>query len=274
MKKLIFCICSFFLFVNGYSQKINPLGKKIVSSVVVSNYNSNGSINEQTKIFYSYNENGWLKSVKLLNNNGSITVVRKGYELKSNVYKYTTNENGYIISKEYKYNVKKDLIKKLTEYTYTSDCDEMFLTQISRQQFVLDSNIWSPSHDIFYLKFRYFDGNCYWEQGHSTNLNIDKQTEFYGEEVKFDRRKYGSIVNDTNINPNLFLSMLCWEICLDVHEFELSTEWCGMVSEHILKYENGFNIETVIDANTNISRMFIRYKNGNIFRSLDINYLY
>lgn len=68
--------------------------------------------------------------------------------------------------------------------------------------------------------------------------------------------------------------MLCWEICLDVHEFELSTEWCSMVSEHILKYENGFNIETVIDANTNISRMFTRYKNGNIFRSLDINYLY
>ena len=68
--------------MNGYSQKINPLGKKIVSSVVVSNYNSNGSINEQTKIFYSYNENGWLKSVKLLNNNGSITVVRQGYELK------------------------------------------------------------------------------------------------------------------------------------------------------------------------------------------------
>ena len=128
---IFFVFVFFFLFVNGYSQKINPLGKKIVSSVVVSNYNSNGSINEQTKIFYPYNENRWLKSVKLLNNNGSITVVRQGYELKSNVYKYTTNENGYIISKEYKYNVKKDLIKKLTEYTYTSDCDEMFLLLLS-----------------------------------------------------------------------------------------------------------------------------------------------
>ena len=245
-------------------------GKKMVSSVVVCNFDSKGIVTEQIKVSYGYDRNGWLESVKVTSGKEKITIVRNDNRLESNFYDYVVNENGYIVLKELKYNIGSDVVKKRTRYFY----DGSFLRQISRQQFVMDGNKWSPAHDIYYLNFTYFKGDCYWENAHSNNLNINMVREYYGCEVKYRNGKYSDIVNDTNINPNLFLSMLCWEICLDAHEFELSTEWCGMVSEHILEYEDGFRIETIINERGNISEMFTRYKNGNLFRKLSIKYAY
>ena len=274
MKRVIFVIFSVFFSLSVFSQKLNPDGKKMVSSVTVLDYNSNGKVTEQSKVNYEYDNNGWLKTVRVVTGTDKITVSKNGHELQSNVYKYVLNEYGYIILKELKYSINNDLVKKWTKYYYDVDCDEMFLRQISRQQFVKDGNKWSPSHDIFYLNFAYFDGDCYWEKAHSSDFNIQNKREFYGRDVKYRDGKYSNIVNDLNINPNLFLSMLCWEICLDIHEFELSTEWCGMVSGHILEYENGFKIETVINDNGNITEMLTRDKNGNIFCKIIIKYLY
>lgn len=268
MRKIVLLITCILYSLFSFSQKLNCDGYKMVSSVVIYDY---GVFGDTTRInvSYGYDSNKNLKSVRVISEDEDINVVKDGNKLISDLYVYALDEYGRIVLKEIKYDIGNDLVKKWTRYFYEGDV----LSYISRQQFVKRCGKWYPSHDIYYLNFGYFNDDCYWEKSHSSNFNVSGEREYYDNKVRFCDGKYGDIINDMNINPNLFLSMLCWEICLDVHEFELSTEWCGMRSEHILENENGFHIETIKDKNGNICEMLTRYTNGNVFRKISINYV-
>lgn len=273
MKKIVLFLLVFFT-VSVFGQRRDFNDKKMVSSVLIKDYRSDGSVRKQTSVSYVYDRFWKLSGVTADFGEGKVTIVKKGERLISNVYDYEINESGYITSKILVNKIDGKWVKKVTKYKYEADCDVTVLTQISRQQFVKGDGIWYPSHDIEYINFDYWDGDCYWEKMHSSDFNIRGERTFYGGVVKYREGKYGRIRNDLNINPNLFFSMLCWEICLDEHDFELSTEWCGMLSDYIIINENGFNIETQVDNDGNISKMLTRYKNGKVFRDMVIDYVY
>ena len=275
--------------VNLYSQKVNQNSEKIVSSVHIDNFYPNGTINEHIDISYFYNERGFLdridrcvkvdrnvyKDVLQRLNNGKFkrTTYKNNIIVSEHRYEYVTNDYGLIETKLDKFKIGTDSVMKITGYSYKNIGEWVILTQVHRIQYVKDKNVWSAAHDVYYINFAYIDDNCFWQNMHSSTFSVNNTREYYNEDNGFIVGKYSNVKNDTNLNLNLFFSMLCWEICLDAHEFEFSSEWCGMRSDYILKNENGFEIET-INNNGNIIEMNTKYKNGRVFRKMKINYLY
>ena len=79
-------------------------------------------------------------------------------------------------------------------------------------------------------------------------------------------------------NLNLFATMLRWEISLDEQEFELSTEWVGMKSKHIVAAsgQNSLDFKTSvkIDEKGNITELVVRYQNReNPIKKIKIYYV-
>lgn len=273
----------------GYAQRLNSRGQKIVSSVRVEKFLYNGAIENTTDVIYTYDSNceltGITRIIKVENESAKDVIHRqKDGGIKSTTYyngridknykhEYEVNEYGLIKSKTTKYMMANDSVKKVTSYVYeNSEDDGVVLKQIKRRQYVKDGSRWSPAHTIDYINFDYWDGDCYWAKGYCTNFNVSGEFEYYAGDVKYKEGKYGKIKNDTNINPNLFMSMLCWEICLDSHEYELSSEWCGMKSAYILDCEEGIRIYPVVDNNGNLVELLTKNKKGNPYMKMTIKY--
>ena len=164
---------------------------------------------------------------------------------------------------------------KITGYEYINNGEWVTLVQVYRLQYVKDNNVWSNSSVVDYINFEYIDVNCYWDKIYSTTFNIYNKRKYFNKEMKYNRCRYSSIVNDTNINPNLFLFMgLCWEICLDAHDFEMSTEWCGLLTDHIIEYSDGFEIVTNKDNNGNLSEITAISRNNKPYRRINLVYEY
>lgn len=277
------------LSVQLFGQRVNRNDEKMVSAVHIDEYFPSGSLNEHIDILYTYSVDGYLdrltrnaiikgKSYKDIierNSNGSFKrqSYYNGRSVNEHIYEYETNEYGLFKFKTDRSVINGDSITVITGYSYDNNGEWILLDQIHRIKYVKDGNEWSEAHDAYYINFDYSGGKCFWNNMHSSNFNISGKREYYNEDVKIVENKYSSIKNDTNINPNLFFSMLCWEICLDAHEFELSSEWCGMKSEYILHCENGIEINSVVRDN-NLVEMYVKYKNGRIYRRMKIDYLY
>jgi hypothetical protein len=62
--------------------------------------------------------------------------------------------------------------------------------------------------------------------------------------------------------------MLQWEISLDEHEFELSTEWVGMKSQHLVAASGqdslDFRTSVSLDEKGNIAELVVRFQNREI----------
>jgi hypothetical protein len=62
--------------------------------------------------------------------------------------------------------------------------------------------------------------------------------------------------------------MLQWEISLDEHEFELSTEWVGMKSQHLVAASGqdslDFRTSVSLDEKGNIAELVVRCQNREI----------
>ena len=274
MRRIVLFIFALAVVASGFSQKLNHSKQKMVSSVVFTEYNSAGKTVKETKVSYGYDNERKLCTIVVYCENESITVSKRNGKIYSDAYTYKVNERGYILLKEDKYKIMDVQFKKQTRYYYDVNDKGMILKRVSRHRYAFDDGKWEASPDIFYINFEYWDGNCFWSTMHSSSLNIHNRTDFYGGEVKYDEEKYSNIKNDTNINPNLFLSMLCWEICLDAHEFELSSEWCGMPSANILRHQGGYDMEVEFDDRGNISEIYAIYKNRGVFYKLSIDYVY
>ena len=272
-----------------YAQRRNNRGQKIVSSVRVEKFLYNGGVENTTDVTYTYDSNFELirmtRVITVEDESAKDVIQRqKDGKIKSTTYyngridrnykhEYEVNEYGLIKSKTTKYMINNDSVQKVTSYEYEdSEEDGVVLRQIKRRQYVKDGKTWSPAHTIDYINFDYWDGDCYWAKGHCSNFNVSGEFEYYDGEVKYKEGKYGKIKNDTNINPNLFMSMLCWEICLDSHEYELSSEWCGMKSAYILDCEEGIRIYPVVDSNGNLVELLTKNKKGNPYMRMTIKY--
>lgn len=285
------CVCLLFVqcVITSHAQVKNSRGQKIVSSVRIEKFLYSGAIDNTTDVIYTYDSNfeltGITRIIKVENELAKDIIQRqKDGRIKSTTYyngridrkhkqEYEVNEHGLIKSKTTKYMMANDSVKKVTSYVYEDGEDDgIVLKQIKRRQYVKDGSKWSPAHDENYINFDYWDGDCYWAKGHSSTFNIKGETEYYGGDVKYKEGKYGKIKNDTNINPNLFMSMLCWEICLDSHEYELSSEWCGMKSAYILEYEEGIRIYPVVDSKGNLVELLTKNKKGNPYMRMTIKY--
>ena len=115
----------------------------------------------------------------------------------------------------------------------------------------------------------YKDGDCYWAMMHSSNYvvgakNNEGERKYYGGDIDYKDDMFSKQIDDTNITLNLFATMLRWEISLDEHEFELSTEWLGMKSKHIVAAsgQNSLDFKTSvkIDEKGNITELVVRYQ--------------
>ena len=102
---------------------------------------------------------------------------------------------------------------------------------------------------------------------HSSNYVIganEGERIYYVGDIDYKDGMFGKEIDDTNINLNLFATMLRWEISLDEHEFELSTEWLGMKSKHIVAAsgQNSLDFKTSvkIDEKGNITELVVRYQ--------------
>lgn len=297
MNKLRF-IVSLFIFacvITSHAQVRNSRGQKMVSRIEIENYHYKGYVKQRLDITYDYDANNQLQGVTrtVIYNDEENDVdsykrnhvlkdalTKKGRSLirktffnnrlnKENVYHYVMNENG-LVTEKYEATMidTGDSIKWHTQFHY----DENKLTQIERCQWYWDKgdNKWYAPHDYSYINFGYKDDDCYWAMMHSSNYvvrakNNDGVRRYYGGDINYRDDMFSKQNDDTNINLNLFVTMLRWEISLDEQEFELSTEWVGMKSKHIVAAsgQNSLDFKTSvkIDEKENITELVVRYQN-------------
>lgn len=288
MNRIVYAVFAFMTCFTSYAQKLNGRGQKIVSSVHIEKYFFNGGIEETTDVIYNYDSNYELTGMTRIitvENETCKDIIQKqkdgnfkrvtyynGRIDKQCHYEYEVNDYGQIEAKKAKYVIGSDSVMKITNYEYYGEEDSLRLKQIKRRQYVKDGREWSAAHDEYYLNFDYWDGDCYWAEGYSSTFNVKGERQYYGGEVKYKENQYGKIKNDTNINPNLFISMACWEICLDSHEFELSSKWCGMKSDYIMDYVHGRKIYSIVDSNGNLVELLRKNIKGNPYVKVTIKY--
>jgi hypothetical protein len=229
--------------------------------------------NDEEKGIESYKRNHTLKDI--LTKRGRSLTRKTYFDNRLNrefVYRYVMNEQGFITERDEATMLDTgDSIKKRTQFHYLDG--ENKLAQIERCQWVWKKGDrkWYKPHDYTYINFGYKDGDCYWAMMHSSNFvigakNNEGERIYYGGDIDYKDGMFSKQIDDTNINLNLFVAMLCWEICLDEHEFELSTEWLGMKSKHIVAAsgQNSLDFKTSvkIDEKGNITELVVRYQNG------------
>lgn len=274
MKKgIVFSLLLLFSISVCFSQKLNNEGRKMVSEVVFVKYEPDGSISDKRIVEYRYDEKLNIKAVVLKCGN-DVTVLDKNVGNKQkNIFEYKF-KSGLLVSKCLKYTIFKDSLKDLTTYHYSVKDGKTVLSQIMRQTFAKDGKKWVESNDAYYLNFEYKDGDYYWGKMWSSRFKVENYVKFYGGKIQYDKIRYSNIKNDLNINPNTLIPVSCWAICLDVHEFELSTSWCGLESEHIIEYSDGKCFEIIVNDKGNITEIINRYKDGGILADVTIKYVY
>ncbi len=270
--------------VQIFAQKLNTRGEKVVSSVCIDGYNVLGEVEEHVDIYFTYDDSMQLvKAVRVISTygdeykdvlnkdiNGDINRIsyfngKKSFDYQ---YVYKTNEKGLIQSKT----KKGDAAMFIFDYVY--DCDR--LVQISHKIRYKSGREWVKGgrDDMSYICFDYIDNNCYWDKMWSA-LDVNDIRRYYNTDMHYDNCSYSDIVNDTNINPNLFMYMgICWYICLDMHEFELATEWCGLKSMNIVNRCSSFEIEALKDNKGNLVELKEFGKSGRIYRRVKLFYVY
>jgi hypothetical protein len=246
-----------------YGYDVNNLLQDVTRTVVY---------NDEEKDIESYKRNHTLKDV--VTKRGRSLTRKTYFDNRLNrefVYRYVMNEQGFITERDEATMLDTgDSIKKRTQFHYLDG--ENKLAQIERCQWVWKKGDrkWYKSHDYTYINFGYKDGDCYWAMMHSSNFvigakNNEGERIYYGGDIDYKDGMFSKQIDDTNINLNLFVAMLCWEICLDEHEFELSTEWLGMKSKHIVAAsgQNSLDFKTSvkIDEKGNITELVVRYQN-------------
>lgn len=228
--------------------------------------------NDEEKDIESYKRNHTLKDV--LTKKGRSLTRKTFFDNRLNretVYRYAMNEQGLITERDEATMLDTgDSIKNRTHFHYIEG--ENKLAQIERCQWVWDKGDrkWYTPHDYTYINFGYKDGDCYWAMMHSSNYvigakNNEGERIYYGGDINYRDDMFSKQDDDTNINLNLFATMLRWEISLDEQEFELSTEWLGMKSKHIVAASGQnslyFKTSVKIDEKGNITELVVRYQN-------------
>ena len=301
MNRLGFIVSLFIVCViTCHAQVRNSRGQKLVSRIVIENYHNKGYVKQRVNITYSYDVNNQLqdvtrtvvyndeeKGIESYKRNHTLKdiLTKRGRSLtrktyfdnrlnRENVYRYAMNEQGFITERDEATMLDTgDSIKKRTQFHYVDE--ENKLSQIERCQWVWDKGDrkWYAPHDYTYINFGYKDGDCYWAMMHSSNYvvgakNNEGERRYYGGDIDYKDGMFSRQIDDTSINLNLFVTMLSWEICLDEQEFELSTEWVGMKSQHIVAAsgQNGLDFKTSVslDEKGNITEMVVRYQNRKI----------
>ena len=295
--RLILLLLLFTCTVVNHAQVRNNQGQKLVSRIEIENYHNKGYVKQRVNITYNYDVSKHLQDVTrtvVYNDEGKDidsykrnhtlkdVVTKRGRSLtrktyfdnrlnREFVYRYVMNEQGFITERDEATMLDTgDSIKKRTQFHYLDG--ENKLAQIERCQWVWKKGDrkWYKPHDYTYINFGYKDGDCYWAMMHSSNYvigakNNEGERIYYGGDIDYKDGMFSKQIDDTNINLNLFVAMLCWEICLDEHEFELSTEWLGMKSKHIVAAsgQNSLDFKTSvkIDEKGNITELVVRYQN-------------
>lgn len=269
--------------VPSFAQRFNMNGEKVVSSVCIDGYNVLGEVEEHADIYFTYNTSLQLEQAvriiatfgdkykdiltKDVNGNFIRTSYFNGKKSFDSQYEYKTNEKGLIMSKI----DKGDAAMFIFDYVY--DCDR--LVQISHKIRYKSGREWVKGgrDDMSYICFDYIDNNCYWDKMWSA-LDVNDIRRYYNTDMHYDNCSYSDIVNDTNINPNLFVFDGGWYISLDVYEFELATEWCGLKSKNIVIRCGGFEIMTQKDNKGNLVELVEIGESGRIYRRVKLTYLY
>lgn len=300
MNRLGFIVLLFFACViTCHAQVRNSRGQKLVSRIeidVMEYYQKKNYVKQRVNITYGYDVNNLLQDVTrtvVYNDEGKDidsykrnhtlkdVVTKRGRSLtrktyfdnrlnREFVYRYVMNEQGFITERDEATMLDTgDSIKKRTQFHYLDG--ENKLAQIERCQWVWKKGDrkWYKSHDYTYINLGYKDGDCYWAMMHSSNYvvgakNNEGERKYYGGDIDYKDDMFSKQIDDTNINLNLFATMLRWEISLDEHEFELSTEWLGMKSKHIVAAsgQNSLDFKTSvkIDEKGNITELVVRYQ--------------
>ncbi len=259
------------------AQRLDSHGRKMVKSLHLQYYGWENKVDKDIRIIYQYDNNDNLASVTGVFGKDRIWLKRKGNRISSNFYDFEMNDSGFITKKVEKFTIMKDSSKQVTWYEYMTDENgDTHLKRINRQQFVKKyrTNVWDSSESIYHTTFEYWDGECYWDKSHSSYSQKRQRWEYLGnDETRYKENMYTDIKNDTNVYLNLFFSMQCWSICLCFHEFELSTDWFGLKSEHILKGIRKIPIMTKLDSKGNIVEMTTKKTNGTLYKKMWIEYV-
>lgn len=283
--------------ITSHAQVRNNQGQKLVSRIEIENYHNKGYVKQRVNITYDYDACNQLqvvtrtvvyndeeKDIESYKRNHTLkdVLTKKGRSLtrktffdnrlnRETVYRYAMNEQGLITERDEATMLDTgDSIKNRTHFHYIEG--ENKLAQIERCQWVWDKGDrkWYTPHDYTYINFGYKDGDCYWAMMHSSNYvigakNNEGERIYYGGDINYRDDMFSKQDDDTNINLNLFATMLRWEISLDEQEFELSTEWLGMKSKHIVAASGQnslyFKTSVKIDEKGNITELVVRYQN-------------
>lgn len=297
IQKIIVCILFVQCVFTSNAQIRNSRGQKLVSRIEIENCHNKGFVKQRVNITYDYDVSNQLQDVTRTviyndeekgidsykrNHTLKDVLTKRGCSLtrktyydnrlnKETVYRYAMNEQGFITERDEATMLDTgDSIKKRTQFHYVDG--ENKLAQIERCQWVWDKGDrkWYAPHDYAYINLGYKDGDCYWAMMHSSNFvigakNNEGERIYYGGDIDYKDGMFSRQIDDTNINLNLFATMLQWEISLDEHEFELSTEWFGMKSKHIVAAsgQNSLDFKTSvkIDEKGNITELVVRYQN-------------
>ena len=286
--------------VTSHAQRINSRGQKMVSRIEIENYqNKQGYVKQKLSILFDYDTGNNLKSITrtvvyndeekditsygrnhtlkdVLSKNGRSLTRKTYFDNRLNreaVFRYVMDEQGLITDKYETSEVEMgDSLMNHSHFHYTMSDDGYKLSQIEEIQWLWDKGErkWYKLHDYSYINFGYKNGDCYWAMMHSSDYvvntkNHEGKRRFYGGDIDYKDEMFSSQNDDTNINLNLFVTMYHWEICLDEHQFELSTEWVAMKSKHLVAASGQdklyFNTHAKTDGNGNISELVVRYLN-------------
>ena len=234
--------------VPSFAQRFNMNGEKVVSSVCIDGYNVLGEVEEHADIYFTYNTSLQLEQAVRI-------IATFGDKYKDILSKIDKGDAAMFI------------------FDYVYDCDR--LVQISHKIRYKSGREWVKGgrDDMSYICFDYIDNNCYWDKMWSA-LDVNDIRRYYNTDMHYDNCSYSDIVNDTNINPNLFVFDGGWYISLDVYEFELATEWCGLKSKNIVNRCGGFEIMTQKDNKGNLVELVEIGESGRIYRRVKLTYLY
>lgn len=301
--RFIVSLLLFACVITCHAQVRNSRGQKLVSRIIIDvmeYYQKKNYVKQRVNITYGYDVNNLLQDVTrtvVYNDEGKDidsykrnhtlkdVVTKRGRSLtrktyfdnrlnREFVYRYVMNEQGFITERDEATMLDTgDSIKKHTQFHYLDG--ENKLAQIERCQWVWKKGDrkWYKPHDYTYINFGYKDGDCYWAMMHSSNFvigakNNEGERIYYGGDIDYKDGMFSRQIDDTNINLNLFVTMLSWEISLDEHEFELSTEWVGMKSQHLVAASGqdslDFRTSVSLDEKGNIAELVVRFQNREI----------
>ena len=275
---LLFIACS-----QSFAQRLNERGEKVVSTVGVDYYDTpTDQLITHADIYFTYNDSmqlvkvvrdmtvyeGRYKDVLSRDRNGNIKRVCdfKGKWKSDFQYKYETNEHGFILSKT---EICDNRVIHIFDYIY----DNKRLVQVNKKRRYKDHGEWFDDRDMDHIKFGYIDDNCYWHRMWSAT-NVYDERIYYNTEMRYDNCSYGDTVNDTNINPNLLIYMNFSGIGLNVEEFELATEWCGLKAKNIVN--DGITIRKDNKGNIVELKKISEHSDGSkhLYAKIKLSYLY